>query len=541
MMFQKVYHNVPNNYFTYHINTLKILGVMNNDLPESWYKILKHYEDVTPSFKLYDVCHRGKKLFNPEEEESDAECDVCSEEEDAKCRRHIFTHYDMRSRLINLFSNSIWSTLIRYPFHRRRMYHSDGKLRDILDSTLFKERCRQVNFKEGDLMVSLSSDSVGISKNKGEPYSITPILLKVINLPVWLRSKVEYQWLLALIPGPKPFKNPEIYLDVLIPDLIELSRGIVIPFDACTREENVRRRVFVLHTVNDLRAVPKLNQQKQTPSTYGACNICCTVGMKVDKYPVYPGSISFIPTGAPLRLRYKREMPAEWRHLANANPPALQTDASIRRQHENLEAKKAMYKLRDPFLDLPFFRTQRHHLNDPSHLLANMIELIWSHLLNVGKYKYKTIHHDLEVRFRTIDPKYPPWSFNAHDLKMVTHYITNCSYFDKRIPNPVTHISALKFTHWFALSSHLGIFIIEQSTLSKPYKELFMDLTNLIRLALLRSVTVDQIREAEVRIHMLLAQMEVLLPFRVNSMVKHHFHHLFTTIEYVGPVIGYWM
>jgi len=280
--------------------------------------------------------------------------------------------------------------------------------------------------------------------------------------------------------------------------------------------------------------VPKLNFQRQSPATFDSCNICNIVGMKVGKYPVYPGSISYV-TDPALRARYKRDMPQAWRHLADSNPPVEQTDASIRYQHAHLDNKNAMYKRRDPFLELPLWRTHKYHINDPSHLLANIIELVWSHLVNSGKHKYRSQHHDLEWRFRDMDVKYPYWSFNPNDLKMVTHYINDWSYFDKRIPNPVTHISALKFSHWFALASNLGIFIIEQSTLRRQYKMLFLDLMNLVRLALLRSVTIDVIRQADLQIHSVLARMELTLPFRVNSIVKHHLHHLFSTVE------CYWM
>jgi len=159
---------------------------------------------------------------------------------------------------------------------------------------MFHEKCRKVKFEDGDIMISISSDSVGITKNKGSPYSLTPILIRILNLPLWLRSRVEFVWLWALIPGPKPFKCSEMYLEFLVPELKELANGIIIPFDAHSGEYNVRRKVHLLFTVNDLRAVPKLNGQKQSPSRVGACNICHQVGFKLGPYPIYPGSISYI-------------------------------------------------------------------------------------------------------------------------------------------------------------------------------------------------------------------------------------------------------
>jgi len=407
---------------------------------------------------------------------------------------------------------------------------------------MYKERCHKAKFRDGDLMISISSDSVGITKNRGAPYSVTPILIKILNLPPWLRSRAEFSWLWGLVPGPKPFKNSELYLDMLLPEMKQLSDGIIIPYDAYTGETNVLRRVHILFTINDLRAVPKLNMQKQTPSRYGACNLCDTIGFKVGPYPVYPGSISYIPEGR-LKQQYRRDMPVDWRRFANQPPTQHQTDASIQNNYENLGSNECMYKRMDPFLALPFWRTHRHHVNDPSHLIANFTEIIWSLLTNTGKYAYKTKHHELETRrnFRDMDQKYPPWTFPPPDIKMVTKIIENADYFDSKIPNPCTHISAFKFSHWYSLCSNLGIFIIEQSHLRKQYKELFIDLTNMLRILLKRSITINEIHQAGIDAHKALALMELICPLRVNSVVKHHMHHIFDVIEYMGPPLSFWM
>jgi len=124
---------------------------------------------------------------------------------------------------------------------------------------------------------------------------------------------------------------------------------------------------------------------------------------------------------------------------------------------------------------------------------------------------------------------------------MVTHYVENTSYFDSKIPNPVNHISALKFSHWYSLASNLGIFIIKQSNLNRTYKELFIDLLDLIRILLSRSVSIDEIKAAELKAHDALASLELFCPFRVNSRVKHQFHHVFEVVTYAGPPIGFWM
>jgi len=261
LLYKKVHHNCSNKYFEWHIKTL--------NLPlSSWYLFQNHYSDIIPRSIEYEVCVNGCYLFKDDE----VVCPTCNAVRPKGRDRRVFTYFPISSRLQQLYNNHTWARLLRYPWHLSSfgIREVEGQQSDICNSWLWKKVVRDCKLKEGDILFSLFSDSVQVNRNRGLCHSITPIIIKLCNLPPWIRHKSEFQVCVGLVPGPT-FRNPQIYMSMIIDEICHLNEhGILIVHDAATGERFVNRRATLLHTSNDLRAIPKLNGQYQQPAEKGA-------------------------------------------------------------------------------------------------------------------------------------------------------------------------------------------------------------------------------------------------------------------------------
>jgi len=100
-MYMERLQNIPKKDLTDHLRTVSRDGHDDHDedVPMTWYRLAKSFEDMTPKFNQFDVCHHGHKIFGVEDH---GVCDICNERKHPKCRRHIFSHYPIRDRLVRI-------------------------------------------------------------------------------------------------------------------------------------------------------------------------------------------------------------------------------------------------------------------------------------------------------------------------------------------------------------------------------------------------------------------------------------------------------
>ncbi len=131
-----------------------------------------------------------------------------------------------------------------------------------------------------------------------------PVTVHVLNYPPKYRGNKELSMIVGVIPysrekGKK--RNWDLFFDFILDEFVELWRGIdvVLPSNLLAKV-----RGMILFTLTDSRAMPKINQQVQSPAFIGACHECHIVGKKHGDTTVYgntTGILSpifncFIPT-----------------------------------------------------------------------------------------------------------------------------------------------------------------------------------------------------------------------------------------------------
>ncbi len=75
-----------------------------------------------------------------------------------------------------------------------------------------------------------------------------------------------------------------MFVDLVLREFVELWGGVPIVLGS-GKVDNLRG--MLLFTVTDSRAMPKLNQQTQSPAIIGACHECHAVGQRFGDSTIY--------------------------------------------------------------------------------------------------------------------------------------------------------------------------------------------------------------------------------------------------------------
>lgn len=90
---------------------------------------------------------------------------------------------------------------------------------ETLDNGAFKRDPRHIR-------LGLGSDGINPFKTMKSKYSIWPVVLMNYNIPPWLAMKKNHLFLSLIIPGPKQAKVPDVYLDLVVKELLRLWTGV---------------------------------------------------------------------------------------------------------------------------------------------------------------------------------------------------------------------------------------------------------------------------------------------------------------------------
>ena len=190
----------------------------------------------------------------------------------------------------------------------------------VTDSVIVKKCARKSFFDEGD-----TSDAMF----KGG-YSVTPGMLKCATFPPWVRLIPGIHFMAFLAPGPHAFPYPQVLLQPLALELKKLASGITVPLDAFTNQADVLRRAFLLASVNDLDALPKVSLSKAASSTIGACQLCNVQGIHDGSFNRYGGAFLHLPEENQHRIKFERFL----RTLQRSYRQQLQLDTKCKPPYE---------------------------------------------------------------------------------------------------------------------------------------------------------------------------------------------------------------
>ena len=154
------------------------------------------------------------------------------------------------------------------------MRNISGRMRDVWDGQLLR-RLRGVFSRKTDIALSLNTDGVAIFKSSS--WSLWPVFLSILNLPIELRMKAENILLVGLWYGPTK-KNMKLFLESIMTSLHPLLGDSV---SIRTPEGDRPMRVKVVMGVLDLPAKAAVLCMKQFNGEHG-CAVCLHPGTRLD-------------------------------------------------------------------------------------------------------------------------------------------------------------------------------------------------------------------------------------------------------------------
>ena len=135
-----------------------------------------------------------------------------------------FTYFPIGPRIVRMFESPVYSELIQT--HASSLQDEPEIVCDIQQSTMWKEAYGSDGIFKGDgrgIALALCADGVNPFHINRVQYSMCPLVMSLLNLPRHLRYQFSNLLLVGIIPGPKEPQNMNIYLDILVDELLELN------------------------------------------------------------------------------------------------------------------------------------------------------------------------------------------------------------------------------------------------------------------------------------------------------------------------------
>lgn len=155
-----------------------------------------------------------------------------------------------------MFESPVYSKLIQA--HASTLQDAPNVVYDIHQSSLWKEAYKSDGIFKGDgrgISLAICADGVNPFHINHVQYSMCPAVLSLLNLPRHLRYQFSNRLLVGIIPGPKEPQNMNIYIDILVDELVELNTRRI--YDAHLREF-FHLSVNILSYVLDYPGIGKL-------------------------------------------------------------------------------------------------------------------------------------------------------------------------------------------------------------------------------------------------------------------------------------------
>lgn len=150
---------------------------------------------------------------------------------------------------------------------------------DIQESQAWQESYGNHGIFQGDkrgLSLSLCTDGLNPFSRERVSYSMWPITLALLNLPRRVRMMFGSMMLVGIIPGKKEPQNTDIYLEVVVDELLQLYDSTV--YDSY-RNENFKLKTSILLHVLDYPGQNKVfHCQGMLINTCWCIHVCDTSG-----------------------------------------------------------------------------------------------------------------------------------------------------------------------------------------------------------------------------------------------------------------------
>ena len=205
-----------------------------NILPSSYYDARKLIDPFVVQKLKFDVCVNECIIFWQSSEgtdrSKDIKCPVCGEDRytNSKCKaaRRKFIYIPVGPRLARLYGNvNLAQLVMSHP----GCEYKDDDMCDIHHSPIWRDLYSKDGYFGGDNMgisLALEHDGVNPFHNIGVMYSMTPIMITILNLPRHIRNVSQNIHLVGIIPasGKTESANLSPYLEILVDELLFLTQ-----------------------------------------------------------------------------------------------------------------------------------------------------------------------------------------------------------------------------------------------------------------------------------------------------------------------------
>lgn len=349
---------------------------------------------------VYDVCQNDCIIYR-KGYKSLSSCPVCNSpryrssngkvraDRQVACRR--FVYLPIGPRLKRIYGNATLCEIIQ-------MHHNIGtgvdddndfELRDIQDAPIWKHEYSESGFFENDargMSFAFELDGVNPFHSMRAVYSMTPMMLTMLNLPRNVRNLFENIVLLGIIPGKgRMSPNPMAYLEVIVDEMLSLSGSSVYSaYDNAPFNIKVKFLLYVL----DYPGMSKVfNLQSSGISGCHYCEIHGIYDKNLSKV-VYLNNRNYLPPSSLIRADTKS---FTVKAICSSTQPKLRTPENdlfnqaqqaqaVTKQQSAKIAKETGCKGSHPFVYLPGHRLEQA-VPDAMHTIKDVVQNIFDLLI----------------------------------------------------------------------------------------------------------------------------------------------------------------
>ena len=562
-------------------NILKSSNIEEIKMPSSYKEARSMIEPFLVQKKIYKFCVNNCIAFRNENRNL-KECPKCHSVEQKR-----FIYLPVGPRISRIFGEESLAKLLQC---HDGSIHTHSLMWDIHDSPVWKDLYSEEGYFQGNrngISFALELDGVNPYHNVGIQYSMTPIMLTLLNLPRNVRNQFGNIFLVGVIPGSgcSEVSNVNPYIEILVDELLYLTKCKVV--DAYLKAP-VDIKIKVLLYVLDYPGLCKVFSQQGSGGLSG-CHWCHMRGVYCSHLSktIYlsnnalfsnqnPTQVILEDHGQP-RLRdshsetYFREAYINVRTKVDANIIASATGCKGRYAlqelpgHNRLEETlpDACHTIKDVVQNVMFLVTNRninlqkllkaekeYNRFDPIKMEADSAGRRHNSSKSKssaakGKKKVEKNTEKAETSTETLSCNIIlPYMLTAYEVKVADERASSI-----RVPlgfgiKPGPFISkpgSLKSHDWKQLACQGILKYCLRGMLSHDCRKTLFSLLDSLSVLCAECHSLDDLEEVENQLNLALVALEKFFPLALQNITTHLLKHIVPGIRKYGPVYGTWM
>ncbi|XP_069110224.1 uncharacterized protein [Argopecten irradians] len=551
-------------------NNLKLNCFLNSHLnqrqlhpiPTTYKEARKMIQPYVLQKQVYFSCVNDCKIFK-NENKSD-QCQFCGSREKKR-----FIYLPIGPRLARYFGERNLAKLLHD--HSRRQESIESDMWDLHDSPSWKQHYSADGYFNGSMNgISLAFEVDGVNPfhNVGVQYSMTPMMLTLLNLPREIRNSFENIMLVGIIPGSGRSEAGKLdpYINIMVDEMLELTECTLVD---SYLDAPVQIKIKLLFYVMDYPGLSKVFNL-QGSGGLSACHWCHVRGEyngNLNK-TIYPSNFLYLSSDDPLIKTDDENYGYQIKRSKPVDKDVILEESS-RTAYENSKSKvnktfiacatgcKQQYAL----ARLPGHNRIEETQPDACHTVKDIIQNIVKLLTNKGLDIEKIEKAEVSAG-RTIVDQQPTKRLN--DVKGKSKHVqkvfkcvlteTEMKEADARAcsirtplgfgvkPSPfITKNSSLKSHDWKQLACQGILKFCLRGFLSADCRQSLFYLLDVISLLCMEHQCIDHLSSLEEKVNHALALLERDFPLSIQNITTHILHHVVQSIRKFGPVYSTWM